>query len=140
MKIVTVDGDSVRVRRRVLPWRPRVRELDVVDVPSWSLPDLDGELPVVAVILVGVAVVLLLPAVVVGLVVLGEALVLLLLLPAFVLARVAFGKPWIVEVVARRKVVHAEPVVGWGAAGRRVKALAAEIRTPGWQPTPSPRP
>lgn len=139
MKITTPGGDTVRVRRRVLPWRPRVREIDTVDVPSWSLPDLDGELPVVAVILLGIAVVLLLPAIVIGLVVLGEALLLLLLLPVFVLARVAFGKPWIVEVVTGRKVVHAEPVVGWRAAGRRIEALAAEIRAPGWQPAISRR-
>jgi hypothetical protein len=129
MKITAPGGDTLRVHRRWLPWRSRVRDLDAVDAsPPWDFPDVDGDLPVVAVVLLGIALVVLLPVILLGLVFLGEALVLLLLLPAFVLARVAFGQPWIVEEVQAGTVVHAEPVRGWRAAGDRVRELAAELQ------------
>ncbi|MEU2198518.1 hypothetical protein [Isoptericola sp. NPDC019482] len=135
MKITTPSGATFRVHRRLLPWRPRLREVDPTSASPWDLPDADGELPVVAVILLGIAIVVLLPLIVLLLLLLGEILVLLLLLPAFVLARVAFGKPWIVEVVSGRTVVLAEPVVGWRAAGERVRALAAELQSRTWEPS-----
>jgi hypothetical protein len=137
MKIAAQGGDTFRVHRRWLPWQPRTRDLNPADASPWDIPDLDGELPVLAVVLVAVAVVILLPVILIGLLMLGEVLVLLLLLPVFVLARVAFGKPWIVEVVEGRRIVYAEPVVGWRAAGNRMRELAAEIQTrPGVPATP----
>ncbi|MFI2104627.1 hypothetical protein ACH436_15125 [Isoptericola sp. NPDC019693] len=135
MRVTTPGGDTFRVHRRWLPWRPRMRDVDATSSSPWDLADLDGELPVVAVVLLGVAVVVLLPLVLLTLLFLGEALVLLLLLPAFVLARVAFGKPWTVEVSNGRKVVHAEPVVGWRAAGERARVLAAELQARTWEPS-----
>ncbi|WP_425956933.1 hypothetical protein [Xylanimonas sp. McL0601] len=136
MKVTTPSGVTFRVHRRLLPWRPRMREVDPTSTSPWDFPDLDldGDLPVVAVILLGIAVVILLPLVAILLLFLGELAVLLLLLPAFALARMAFGKPWIVEVVAAGGVVRAEPVVGWRAAGDRVRALAGELQARTWEP------
>jgi hypothetical protein len=129
VKIVTPAGETFRVHRRVLPWRRKIREkpewdfLDALDVP-----DVD-HLGVLGAILLVIGIVIALPVVILALLVVGEVLLLLLLLPLFVLARVALKKPWIVEVTRRRKVVHAEAVVGWGAAGKRVRALAGELRS-----------
>ena len=129
MKIVTPTGETYRVHRRVLPWRRKIREK-----PDWDLldaldvPDVD-HLGVLGAILLVIGIIVALPIIVLALMVVGEVLLLLLLLPLFVLARVAFKKPWIVEVTRKRKVVHAEAVVGWGAAGKRARALADELRT-----------
>ncbi|MGC5165729.1 hypothetical protein [Luteimicrobium sp. DT211] len=129
MKIVTPAGETYRVHRRVLPWRRRIREKpdwDLLD--AFDVPDVD-HLGVLGAILLVIGIVIALPIIVLALLVVGEVLLLLLLLPLFLLARVAFKKPWIVEVTRKRKVVHAESVVGWGAAGRRARALVDELRS-----------
>lgn len=128
MKIATTSGPAYRVHRRVLPWRRRIREK-----PDWDLldgldvPDVD-HLGVLGAILLVIGIIIALPIIVLALLVMGEVLLLLLLLPLFVLARVAFKRPWIVEVTRKGKVVRAEAVVGWGAAGQRAQAIADELR------------
>lgn len=129
MKIVTPAGETYRVHRRVLPWRRRIREKPDWDLASsFDVPDVD-HLGVVGAILLVIGIIIALPIIVLAFLVVGELLLLLLLLPLFVLARVAFRKPWIVEVTRKRKVVHAEAVVGWGAAGERARMLADELRS-----------
>lgn len=129
MKIVTPAGETYRVHRRVLPWRRRIREKPDWDLASsFDVPDVD-HLGVLGAILLVIGIIIALPIIVLALLVVGELLLLLLLLPLFVLARVAFKKPWIVEVTRKRKVVHAEAVVGWGAAGERARVLADELRS-----------
>lgn len=130
VKIVAPSGQKLRVHRRVLPWRRKVRKpewewLDGLD--AFDLPGGD-ELGVVGAILLVVAIILALPIIVAALFVVGELAILLALLPLFLLARVAFKQPWIVEVTAGRVVVHAEAVVGWKAAGARARALAKLIQ------------
>jgi len=129
VKIVTPAGETYRVHRRVLPWRRRIREKPDWDLASsFDVPDVD-HLGVVGAILLVIGIIIALPIIVLALLVVGELLLLLLLLPLFVLARVAFRKPWIVEVTRKRKAVHAEAVVGWGAAGERARVLADELRS-----------
>jgi len=129
VKIVTPAGETYRVHRRVLPWRRRIREKPDWDLASsFDVPDVD-HLGVVGAILLVIGIIIALPIIVLAFLVVGELLLLLLLLPLFVLARVAFRKPWIVEVTRKRKVVHAEAVVGWGAAGERARMLADELRS-----------
>ena len=129
MKIVTPAGETYRVHRRVLPWRRRIREKPDWDLASsFDVPDVD-HLGVLGAILLVIGIIIALPIIVLAFLVVGELLLLLLLLPLFVLARVAFRKPWIVEVTRKRKVVHAEAVVGWGAAGERARMLADELRS-----------
>ncbi|PJI93662.1 hypothetical protein [Luteimicrobium subarcticum] len=127
MKTTTPHGATVRVRRRLLPWRRRVRKTDRFD----GLPDLADLFSgaddliggVIGAVLLVIAVVLILPVLIFALVVVGEVLLLLLLLPLFLLARVALKKPWIVEVTIGGAVVHSEAVVGWRAAGARARQL-----------------
>jgi len=129
VKIVTPAGETYRVHRRVLPWRRRIREKPDWDLASsFDVPDVD-HLGVLGAILLVIGIIIALPIIVLAFLVVGELLLLLLLLPLFVLARVAFRKPWIVEVTRKRKVVHAEAVVGWGAAGERARMLADELRS-----------
>lgn len=120
MKVTDRSGQRWLIGRRILPWRRRLRMPDVS-----GLGDLGGGDDILGVILLILAI----PVLVVTAVFLSEVLLLLLLLPVVVLLRVAFKRPWIVDVRPakdRRAVTHTEQVVGWRAAGERVQALAKD--------------
>lgn len=122
MTVVDPQGRKIRVRRRWLPWRRRVREVESLD---FGAPDLGDDLPGVLLFLL---VLIALPFVAVLVLLLGELLLLLLLLPVAVLLRVAFGRPWVVEAVEvtrGRPLLWSEPVRGWTESGLRVHDLAA---------------
>ena len=136
MKTTTPAGETFRVRRRVLPWRRRLRKVPDWDFGGFGIPDVD-HLGVLGAILLVIGILIALPIIILALLVVGEVFLLLLLLPLFVLARVAFKQPWVVEVTHYRTLVHAESVVGWGAAGERARALAEELRTAVPRPAPS---
>jgi hypothetical protein len=96
VKAAARDGRTIDVRRRWLPWKPRLREADAgVDPIGFDL-DAD-DLAGVAVVLVVFLLVLIFPVVVAVALLAGEVLVLLLLIPLFLLARVVPVLPWTVE-------------------------------------------
>jgi len=121
VNVVDPNGARWTVRRRVLPWRRRVHGVE-------GLGDLADFVPVDDGLFGFIAGLVLIPVVLVFALVIGEVLVLLLLLPVFVLLRVAFGRPWIVDVYRGEQYVRSERVVGWRAAGERVDTIADEIR------------
>jgi hypothetical protein len=126
------DGRTWRVGRRWLPWRRRVREVPDFDF-GWDLPDLGGladDLPGFLVgLLIGLAVIIALPFVLLALGFLLEVSLLLALLPVAVLVRVALRRPWTVQVIAPDdSLASAEPVVGWRESGERVAARASTLR------------
>lgn len=122
MKVTDRSGQKWLVGRRILPWRRRLPIPDLgggIDVDLGGGGDLAGIL----------ALIIAIPVLVFAAVFLGEVLLLLLLLPFFVLLRIAFKRPWTVDVrpaADRRKVAHVERVVGWRAAGERAQALAKD--------------
>ncbi|HET7689213.1 MAG TPA: hypothetical protein VFK41_02460 [Nocardioidaceae bacterium] len=111
MKVTTPDGRRINVRRRWLPWRRKLRQLE--DTPDLGVTAVDDVLAVVA------AIVFLL-----FLAVLVEALVVLLLAPLLLLARVVLGLPWTVEVLEGSTVLGTERVRGWSDATVRIHELA----------------
>lgn len=77
----------------------------------------------------GLLLIVLLPLIVLVLWAAVELAVLLALLPLAVLIRVALRRPWTVQVIAPGGALsHQERVVGWRASGRRVEALAGQLR------------
>lgn len=129
MKVVAYDGSTWRVRRRWLPWRRRVR--DVPDMPV-DLGGL-GDDPI-SMILMALGLMLLVPALIALILLLGEVLLLLALLPLFVLGRGLFGVPWTIEIRPERRLHSIERVRGWGNAGRRMDQVATALRL--GQPVP----
>lgn len=131
MRVRDLDGNTWRVGRRWLPWRRKVRHDP--DVRDFDVPDIGGlidDLPgFLAALVIGVVVVITLPLILLALTSLIELSLLLALLPVVVLFRVAFRRPWTVQVIAPNgSVTVAEPVVGWRESGERVQALARSLR------------
>jgi hypothetical protein len=134
------DGARWRVGRRWIGWRPpalhkRLKADDTADI-AWSGAQLaDGVGSIVGIagvaILVAVVIVVVLP-------ILGLAIELVLLLLVFlfgVVARLVFGRPWIVEAVPLGARDGREPVLrevkGWRASGEATAELRRGIETSG---------
>jgi hypothetical protein len=122
-----------RVGRRWLPWRRRIRELP--DAP-FGLDAPSGDDPIsaaIGLVLLVIGAIVLLPVLLVLIGLVLELVVLLALVPIVVAARIAFRRPWTVQVVAPGgKVVHTERVVGWRASTARITDLAERIRSAAW--------
>jgi hypothetical protein len=121
VKVTDPAGETWRVRRRILPWR---RHRDLPGFPDWAGDLIDVPDDPVSLILVAV---ILFPVVAVLVIVFGELLLLLLLLPLVLLLRIAFRRPWEIDVLRGDMLVRTERVVGWRAAGERVQSIAAEV-------------
>ena len=119
MKVMDRQGRTVRVRRRWLPWRRRVRD---VDAPAL---DLGGGDDPIGMILTVVGLVLAIPFALALVLLVGELVLLVLLLPLAVLVRVLFKRPWTVEATSGRRVLWSEQVQGWTESGVRVLEIAA---------------
>ncbi len=113
----------MRIGPRWLPWRRRLRYLDVGDLPNIPI----GDDPISAVLAV-VALIIALPFIVLFALALSELLILLALLPLVMLARVALLHPWTMEVVRKGELVASREAADWPAT-REVRAeLAAAAR------------
>lgn len=121
MKVRDPQGQVWRVTRRWVPWRRRLKgTLDLApDLPVGSL----GDDPISAIVGI-VFLIILLPFLVLALVAGLELLLVLLVLPFAVLARVAFGKHWHVEVRRGFKPVHEVEAGDWQDSGLRIHELA----------------
>ncbi|GII99699.1 hypothetical protein CLV28_1170 [Sediminihabitans luteus] len=126
MKVTAPDSREYVVRRRVWPWRRKVRTPEGMDLPSFDFGDLD-EFGILGTILLVIGLILAVPVIVVLVIMLSEMLLLLLLLPLVWIGRVAFRRPWPVDVSLDGTVVHREKVVGWRASGARARVLALAL-------------
>lgn len=127
MKVQDPSGQTWRVTRRWVPWRRRLKDVDLGS--GWGGPDLSGlgDDPISAVI--GIALlVLALPFLLLGLLAGAEFLLLLLLLPVAVLARAVLGQKWTVEARRGFAIVWDAPAGDWQASGLRIHEVADAIR------------
>lgn len=131
MTVQDPAGETWRVRRRWLPWRPRLRE-GAFDLGAQVGDVADGPL---VLFLLGLV---LIPVVVVLAVFVAEIALVLLVLLVLTLARSIFIGRWPIEISRGRVLVHAESVRGWSDSGRRMQELADRIRL-GDPPRPARR-
>lgn len=110
--------------RRWFPWRRRIKgALDLLpDVPSGF-----GDDPISAIITV-FFLILAIPFVVIAIISGAELLLLLLLFPFVVLARVLFGRHWIVEARKGWTIHWDTPAGDWQASGVTIHEVAAAIQ------------
>lgn len=125
MKVTDPGGQTWRVSRRWLPWRPRLRDVNgAAEQGAWLAGDPADIAIWIVVFVVGVVApvvfsVLFLPL---------ELLALLLVLPAAVLGRVLFARRWHVE-LRRGWRPWTEVLAGdWRQSGARVRELAEAVR------------
>lgn len=121
VKVTEPGGTTVRIGRRWLPWRRRLRHLDDLDVPDVPLGD-DPISAVIAVIMLVIA----LPFIALFAIALGELLLLLAVLPLALLVRVAFGRPWTVDVTRQGELVLSERAPDWPSSTELIHDLAAK--------------
>jgi hypothetical protein len=126
MLVAALDGRSVEVRRRWLPWRLRKRDLGVRGDPEMvGIPDADS-LEGFAFGLVMALVWLLVGGIVLSITVLfGEALLLLLLLlPILAAGRMFWLLPWVIEASQGDVVLGLAKVRGWRDSEERIREIA----------------
>ncbi|CAM3489058.1 hypothetical protein NODU109028_19260 [Nocardioides dubius] len=121
MKVRTPDGQRWRVSRRWVPWRRRTRSMDPggLDVGFGDDP--------ISLVLGILALIVLIPVLLLGLIALLEMLLLVVLLPVVIVARVVFGRRWYVEVRRGFRPWCEEAGGDWAASRARIAELAAEI-------------
>ncbi len=126
MKVTDPTGDTWRVRRRWLPWRPRRRDVEGGDPGAFGASSPDE---LVGLILVVVILVLLIlaPWILAGAFLVVEVLVVVLLLPLFLLLRVSRLARWPVVVRQGRTLAWEESVRGWEASDHRIREIAEAI-------------
>jgi hypothetical protein len=124
MLVAALDGRAVEVRRRWLPWKPRLRDVDAGFVDLTDSAD-DPAGFVVALVLGLVASVLL--ALLLPFAILASELLLVaaLLVPLLVLARVFWMLPWIVEARYGDTLLGIDKVRGWRDSSDRIREIAA---------------
>ncbi|WP_157551114.1 hypothetical protein [Nocardioides jensenii] len=122
MKVRDHTGQRWRVTRRWVPWRRKLKgALDLMP----NFPVL-GDDPISAVIGI-VFLIIMIPFLILALIAGVELLLLLLLLPFAILARILFGRHWVVE--ARRGFTpwFETPAGRWSVSSGRVRDIAAAI-------------
>jgi hypothetical protein len=139
--VIGHDGRAWRVRRRWLPWRPRLRRVKAVGKSDGLMAvdtTLDSPEGIIAGIFVAIAVGVLLVLVLPLALAPVEVVLVLVVLPAVVVLRAVFRAPWIIE--ARTPGPPAEQidraVAGWGASVAAMEKLAQELQLG----TPAPPP
>jgi len=139
VKVEDPAGETWRIKRRWLPWRPRKRSPDALaDVAD--VGDLGGDFVVGLIIFVVVlGVLVFLPIVFVLAIFVAELFVLLLLLPVFILLRAGFVARWPTEAWRGDSLIHAEAVRGWGRSRQRMQEIVDGIRL-GSPPSSARRP
>jgi hypothetical protein len=129
MRVSALDGRTIEVRRRWMPWRLRAREFDNDDVdPFWAIDGSDpGE--IIFGLILGLVFLLFGGIILTVFVFAGEFLLLLLLLfPAFVVARMFWVLPWIIEAREGTSTLGLVKVRGWRDSEEKIRDLAASYR------------
>lgn len=124
MLVNALDGRAVEVRRRWLPWKPRLRDAssEFVDLTDGA----DDPVGFVAALLLGVVVSVVLALLLPFAILASELLlVLALLVPLLVLARLFWVLPWIVEARTGDVLLGMDKVRGWRDSDQRIDEIAA---------------
>jgi len=124
MLVVAPDGRAVDVRRRLLPWKPRIRDVDpgFVDLTGGADDPLGFVLAVGLGLVASVVLAALLPFAILA----SEFLVVLaLLVPLLVLARVFWMLPWVIEATNGDTLLGVDKVRGWSESSARIREIAA---------------
>jgi hypothetical protein len=127
MLVSALDGRAVEVSRRLLPWKPRLRDTDPVDPGFVDLTGgADDPLGFVIAIVLGLVVSLVLVVLLPFAVLASEfLLVIALLVPLLVLARVFWMLPWVIEAAYGDTLLGIDKVRGWRASSERIRDIAA---------------
>ena len=124
MLVSALDGRAVEVHRRLLPWKPRLHDVDpgFVDLTGGA----DDPVGFLVMIVLGVAASVVL-AIVLPFAILASELVLVvaLVVPLLALARVFWMLPWIIEATNGDTRLGIDKVRGWRASGERIREIAA---------------
>lgn len=164
MRVTDPDGVVWQVDRRWLPWRRRMRMASSEVAVSTdggeehgtfaggdfgggsgersgsSTSTIDHVDSPVGVIFAALALVLAIPGLVITALVMAEGLLLLLLLPVAVLARIALGRHWFVEVsTGPFEQVWEGDGGSWSQSARLIEQIAGEVRegVRRWEPSSS---
>ena len=124
MLVADPAGRAIDVRRRWLPWKPRLRDVDpgFVDLTGGA----DDPLGFVVALVLGLVATVVLAALLPFAVLASEfLLVLALLVPILVLARVFWMLPWIVEATNGDTLLGIDKVRGWRDSSDRIRDIAA---------------
>jgi len=124
MLVSALDGRAIEVRRRWLPWKPRLRDVDphFVDLTGGA----DDPLGFLVALVLGLVATVALAAVLPFAVLASEfLLVLALLVPLLVLARLFWMLPWIVEATNGDTLLGIDKVRGWRDSSDRIRDIAA---------------
>jgi hypothetical protein len=127
MQVTTPEGRAVEVRRRLVPWKPRLRKLD----PDFlNLTDgADDPVGFLVMIVLGIVAGLVLALVLPFAILASEfLLVLALLVPLLVLARVFWVLPWVIEATNGDLLLGIDKVRGWRESAQRIDEIAAAYR------------
>lgn len=129
MKVIDPQRTTWRVSRRWVPWRRKVRGWSdvwglVPDLPGGDDP-ITGTISLILLILCAPIIAL---AVVLTLVAAVEFLAILALIPLLVLARVIFGRRWVVEVRRGFTPWYEQAVGDWSASRTAIETFADAIR------------
>jgi hypothetical protein len=129
MQVTALDGRTIDVRRRWLPWRLRKRKVSSDGVDPFAFMDFD-DLPTFVISLVVGLSILLFGGIVATLAIFaGEALLLLLLLvPLLIVARLLWIAPWVIEARAGDATLGLAKVRGWQGSQKRIRDLAEAYR------------
>ena len=128
MIVQALDGRSIAVRRRWVPWRLRARKFDGFD--AFNIVG-GADDPVSFVVLIVVAILLaLFGGIILTVVILaGELLLLLaLLLPLLAAARMLYVLPWTIEATYGDQVLGTVGVRGWSDSEERIREIAASYQ------------
>jgi hypothetical protein len=126
MLVVAPDGRAVDVRRRLLPWKPRIRDVDpgFVDLTGGADDPLGFVLAIALGLIASVVLAALLPFAILA----SEFLVVLaLLVPLLVLARVFWMLPWVIEATNGDTLLGIDKVRGWSESSARIREIAADF-------------
>ena len=131
MKVEDPAGEIWRIKRRWLPWRPRLRE-GAFDLGTHVSDVADGPL---LLFLLGLV---LIPVAVVLAVFVAEIALVLLVLSLLTFGRSIFIGRWPIEIFRGKALVHVESVRGWADSRRRMLDMADGVRL-GSPPVPARR-
>jgi len=115
------DGRTIDVRRRWLPWKPRMRDVDGVDV--WLTDGADDVVGFVVLLVLSFVVSVLLAFLMPPLFLFGEVLVVAAAVPVAALLRVLLVRPWTIEARYEGTLVGVEKVRGWRTSQQRIQEI-----------------
>jgi len=124
MRVSALDGRAIDVRRRWMPWKPQLHDVDAgfVDLTDGA----DDPIGFVVMIVLGLVASLVLAIILPFAVLASELLlVLVLLVPLIVLARIFWMLPWVIEVSNGDTVLGIQKVRGWRDSSERIREIAA---------------